>query len=175
MARSGLKKVVKTVRGARGSVRRTYWVKSNPNKPTLMQRAGRTAKTIGKGALALGTAAAVGALARRGVSHVSRNPERARQAFAAAKSAFAKARTGTGAELAHHLASEGGSHVAGHIGSRFGQVAGTAIGGMLGGAPGAALGGWVGSHAGGFVAGKHAAPHIARGAEWLRSKVRGHG
>jgi len=30
MARAGLKKVVKTVRGKRGTVKRTYWVKTNP-------------------------------------------------------------------------------------------------------------------------------------------------
>lgn len=175
MGRAGLKKVVKTVRGKRGTVRRSYWVKASAGKPSLMQRAAGAAKTVGKGALALGAVAAAGALARRGVRSLSGNPERARQAFASAKSAFAKARTGTGADLAHHLANEGGSHLASHFGSRFGQVAGTAIGGAIGGAPGAALGGWVGGQAGAFVTGRHAAPHIARGAEWLRGKVRGNG
>lgn len=55
MARNGLKKVVKTVKGKKRSVRRTYWVKSDPNagkkKGFLRRHAG---KLLGAAALAGG-------------------------------------------------------------------------------------------------------------------------
>jgi len=81
-------------------------------------------------------------------------------------------RKGVGADLGRHLASVGGEAAASHVGSHFGSVAGTAIGGLVGGAPGAALGNFLGGHAGSFVAGRHAAPHIARGAEWLHGRLK---
>lgn len=38
--RSGLKKVTKSVRGKHGSVRRSYWVKSNPKATTQQKQPG---------------------------------------------------------------------------------------------------------------------------------------
>jgi hypothetical protein len=68
MARAGLKKVQKTVRGKRGSVKRSYWVKSNPkeSKPRLRAQ-GEEPKKPGflrrhAGKIAIG-AATVGLLA----------------------------------------------------------------------------------------------------------------
>lgn len=53
MARSGLKKVVKTVKGKKGSARRAYWVKSDPNagkkKPGFLRR--HAGKILGAAAL----------------------------------------------------------------------------------------------------------------------------
>jgi hypothetical protein len=73
MARSGLKKVVKTVRSKKGSARRAYWVKSDPNvgkkKPGFLRR--HAGKILGAAALVGGaylahragaTAAAKGAV-----------------------------------------------------------------------------------------------------------------
>ena len=217
--RAGLKKVVKSVRGKRGSVRRTYWVKSSPKKaanprqseqkPGFLRR--HAGKIIGAAALAglayanrnkLAGAARGAGLALNAHKHSGRTAgamERAKDAFRAAKlgyssnrgmdrvdshiaragKAIGKARAGAttwrrsvGADLGDHLTRIGGAAAAEHVGSRFGQVAGTAIGGMFGGAPGAAVGGFIGGHAGGFVAGRHAAPHIARGATWLSNRLR---
>lgn len=72
-----------------------------------------------------------------------------------------------GAALTSHLAQVGGEAAASHIGSRFGQVAGTAVGGALLGPAGAGIGGFLGGHAGGFLANRHTASHISRGAERL--------
>jgi hypothetical protein len=73
MARAGLKKVIKTVKGKRGSARRAYWVKSDPNagkkKPGFLRR--HAGKILGAAALVGGaylahragaTAAAKGAV-----------------------------------------------------------------------------------------------------------------
>lgn len=76
-----------------------------------------------------------------------------------------------GAGLAHHLATVGGQAAAEHLGSRFGQVAGTSIGGLFGGPTGAAVGSFIGGHAGQYLGGRHAAPHIARGADWLARRM----
>lgn len=54
MARAGLKKVIKTVKGKKGSARRAYWVKSDPNagkkKPGFLRR--HAGKILGAAALA---------------------------------------------------------------------------------------------------------------------------
>lgn len=76
-----------------------------------------------------------------------------------------------GAALTEHLAKVGGEAAASHIGSRFGQVAGTAVGGAVAGPVGAGVGGFLGGHAGSFLAGRHAAPHIARGAAWAAQRM----
>lgn len=73
MARAGLKKVIKTVKGKKGSARRAYWVKSDPNagkkKPGFLRR--HAGKILGAAALVGGaylahragaTAAAKGAV-----------------------------------------------------------------------------------------------------------------
>jgi hypothetical protein len=57
MARSGLKKVVKTVRGKKGSVRRSYWMKSDPKAGKNGKRPGFLRRHAGK---ILGAAALVG-------------------------------------------------------------------------------------------------------------------
>jgi len=76
-----------------------------------------------------------------------------------------------GADLGRHLATTGGEALAGHVGSKFGGIAGTAVGGLLGHGPGAAVGGFIGQQAGGFLANRHTAPHIQRGAEWLHKRL----
>lgn len=223
--KSKLKKVVKNVRGKRGTVRRTYYVKSeSPQKPGFLRR--HAGKLLAGAALA-GLAVAnrhklAGAVrgarlalnAHKHAGNLASASERARDAFRMAKigymsnrgkdiadgsiqrvlqrgktavhnaranapqalqNARAKAtqwRRSTGADLAHHLTTQGGDVVASHVGSRFGQVAGTALGGLVGGAPGAALGAWVGQTGGAFLGSRHAAPHIARGAEWLANRMR---
>lgn len=70
MARSGLKKVVKTVKGKKGRVRRAYWVKAQGNQPKqgFMQRHSGAIKGV------IGTTAALAAaygLYRAG-GHISR-------------------------------------------------------------------------------------------------------
>ena len=75
MGRPGLKRVVKTVRGKHGSVKRTYWVKANPKEAS--KRQGKGAKEPGflrrnAGKLALGAAALAGTayMALRGAQYV---------------------------------------------------------------------------------------------------------
>lgn len=71
--RAGLKKVVKTVRGKRGTVRRSYYVKANeaPKKQGFLSR---HKGKIAAGALALGAAALASRhrLALRGAYHGAR-------------------------------------------------------------------------------------------------------
>lgn len=212
-----LKKVVKSVRGKHGTVRRTYYVKASPDQKKGIRQEG--AKGPGflrrhAGKLVAGAAIAGLALANRhkltgaGRNAVSswKNAEAGTGAVARAKESFRMAKLGysanrgmdridvhtrrlgratqglrdkattwrrnTGSELASHLGHVGGEAAAHHLGSRFGQVAGTAIGGMVAGPVGAGIGGFVGGHAGGFLAGKHSAPHIARGANWLAERMR---
>lgn len=215
MARAGLKKVVKSVRGKHGTVRRTYWVKSNL-KQTEQKGPGFLRRHAGKlvaGAALAGLAYAnrnklAGAArgARIGLSGKGSATQRAMDAFSMAKAGYtarrgqdnidfhmlrgkdalrrlgAKSgsvreratawRRGTGADLARHLSTVGGEAAASHVGARFGQVAGTAVGGMFGGPVGAGVGGFLGGHAGSFLAGRHTAPHIARGAGWLAERMR---
>lgn len=196
MGKPGLKKVVKSVRGKKGSVRRTYWVKSDP-KTAKQQQPGFLRRNAGKiaGVAALAGAAylgrhKIGALAGQ-AKHLALGPggnhaatagtagsrgERAKQAFHDARKKYGERATQwrrtTGADAVGHTARKLGEAGAEHFGSRFGQVAGTAIGGMFGGPAGAAVGGFAGGHFGGFVAGKHAAPHVQRGAEWLANRMR---
>jgi len=61
--RAGLKKVVKTVRGKKGTVKRSYWVK-----------AGNVAKTVGKVALAGAAVAGALHLAKKRGLLASKNP-----------------------------------------------------------------------------------------------------
>jgi hypothetical protein len=195
MGKPGLKKVVKSVRGKKGSVRRTYWVKSDP-KATKQQQPGFLRRNAGKiaGVAALAGAAylgrhKIGALTGQ-AKHLALGPggqhsssaaggsrgDRAKQAFHNAKKQYGERATQwrrtVGADAVRHTAEKMGTAGAEHFGSRFGQVAGTAIGGMFGGPAGAAVGGFAGGHFGGFVAGKHAAPHVQRGAEWLANRMR---
>lgn len=218
---SKLKKVVKTVRGKRGSVRRTYYVKSNPQAAKNLQSADgarpgflrrHAGKIVGAAALA-GLAyanrnklAGAASGARIGLKGSGTRMQRAMDAFSMAKAGYASRRgqdaidfhalrgkeamrglasrtgnlrqratdwrRGTGSDLARHLGSVGGEAAASHIGSRFGQVAGTTVGGLLGGPLGAGIGGFLGGHTGNFLASRHAAPHIARGAGWLAERMR---
>lgn len=240
--RQNLKKVVKTVRGKRGSVRRTYWVHANepPKKQGFLRRhAGKLLAGAAIAGLAIanrhklaGAArgaglalsahkhsgsmasasekardafrmAKVGYASNRGMDRVDGLMSRARvhapMAQASAQRGLAKARgsaaalagrvraganmenvrtkatawrRGTGADLAHHLASTGGDAAVSHFGSRFGQVAGTGLGAMMGGPAGMAVGGFIGGQAGAFLGSRHAAPHIARGANWLADRMR---
>lgn len=182
------------MRGKKGSVRRTYWVKSDPK--ATKQQPGFLRRNAGKiaGVAALAGAAYLGrhkiaALAGHG-KHLALGPggaqsfsaagssrtDRAKQAFRNAKQHYGAQATNwrrtVGADAVRHTAEKLGTAGAEHFGSRFGQVAGTAIGGMFGGPAGAAVGGFAGGHFGGFVAGKHAAPHVQRGAEWLANRLR---
>lgn len=240
--KSKLKKVVKNVRGKRGTVRRTYYVKSEvPQKKGFLRR--HAGKLLAGAALAglayanrhkLAGAARGASLALNAHKHSGSNATmstRAKDAFRMAKIGFANNRgmdiadgslhrarmafagtaghrlrgqralasgqnalrnaranmpqtlnnarakatewrRSTGADLAHHMATQGGDVVASHVGSRFGQVAGTAVGGLMGGPGGAAVGAWAGQTAGAFLGSRHAAPHIARGAEWLANRMR---
>jgi len=203
-----LKKVVKSVRGKHGTVRRAYYVKANqdPPKQGFLRRhagklvagaaiaglalanrhkltgAGRNALSAWKGA-APGTKATdraresfrmakLGYSANRGMDKIDVHMRRAGRATQGLRDKATTWRRTTGAGLAQHLGHVGGEAAAQHFGSRFGQVAGTSIGGMFGGPAGAAIGGFIGGHAGGFLAGKHSAPHIARGANWLAERIR---
>ena len=219
---SKLKKVVKTVRGKHGSVRRTYYVQASPKKSGKLQNARmaeqrpgflrrHAGKLVGAAALA-GLAyanrkklAGAASGARIGLSGKGSAAQRAMDAFSMAKAGFASRRgqdsidyhmlrgrkaaqsivgtsnirqratewrKNTGADLAHHLSTASGEAAASHVGSRFGQVAGTAIGGMFAGPVGASIGGFMGGHVGNFLAGRHAAPHISRGASWLAERMR---
>lgn len=233
--RGKLKKVVKNVRGKHGTVRRTYYVKSEvPQKKGFLRRhagkllAGATLAGLAyanrhklagaaRGAgLALNAhkhsgstatmserakdafrMAKIGYSNNRGMDIADGSLHRARMAFAgtagqrlrgqrAISDARAKVpqalntartratewRRNTGADLAHHMATQGGDVVASHVGSRFGQVAGTTVGGLIAGPAGAAVGAWAGQTAGSFLGSRHAAPHIARGADWLASRMR---
>lgn len=109
--RAGLKKVVKTVRGKKGTVRRSYWVKSNPKaagnragaaKPGFLARhGGKLAAGVALGALALanrhklmGAGRGVG-LALNAHKHSGQNApamEKAKDAFRAAKLGYASNR-----------------------------------------------------------------------------------
>lgn len=231
--RGNLKKVVKTVRGKKGGVRRTYWVKSQeapPKQGFLRRHAGKLLAGAAIAGLAVANRHKLSGAARGAQMALNAHKhsgtqlstsERARDAFRMAKIGYqsnrgmdrvdglmsrarvhaplardaaqrglAKTRAGaqramrnlpekatawrrgTGADLAHHLATTGGDAAASHFGSRFGQVAGTAVGGLMGGPAGMAVGGFLGGQAGSFLGSRHAAPHVARGAEWLANRMR---
>ncbi len=200
MGRPGLKRVVKTVRGKHGSVKRTYWVKANPKEAS--KRQGKGAKEPGflrrnAGKLALGAVALAGTayLARKrlsGSGHTkllgsgsaahsgASNPE---SPFQKARAAFREKtkthreglrnyRRTVGADLAGHMTRVGGEAAAHHIGSKFGSIAGTAIGGAVSGPVGASIGGFLGGHAGGFLANRHTEKHINRVANWAVNRMR---
>ena len=183
-SRRGLKKVTKTVRGPKGSVKRTYWVKANPKAGGSMRQAGpdgepgflrRHAGKIMAGAALLG-GAALGArhIQKHGLSKTGQQLQGlGHTAFSAAKSRITGFRQHTGGGLAAHLAHVGGEAALSHVGSRFGQVAGTAVGGFLGGAPGAALGGFFGGHAGNFLAGHYGGSHVQKLANWVGNRAQG--
>lgn len=106
MNRAGLKRVRKTVRGKRGSVQRTYWVKANPAKPGMRrlknadagpngQRPGFLRRHAGKIAAVAGLAGAAYATSKVARGHWGGNT-----AIAGAI---------RGASLAHHIRSGSGS------------------------------------------------------------------
>lgn len=210
MNRSGLRKVTKSVKGKHGSIRRSYWVKSN-QKTTNQNQPGFIRRNAGK--IVIGAAALAGAaylvhhgLKNRGmienakpiwngsIAHAHNMPNiatgssahhrgaqesmQSRSTFRDAKAAILNMkgraqdyRRTVGADLGRHLATTGGDALASHVGARFGGIAGTAVGGFVGNLPGAAAGGFVGQQAGSYLASRHAAPHIQRGAEWLHKRL----
>lgn len=203
--RPGLKLVKKTVRGKKGSVQRSYWVKSNPkakgnNRTLAEKKPGFLRRHAGKiaGVAALAGAAYLGRNHLKGLAggktppqlgpghgaqHAGAPAGAAHSRFSKAKEAFVAHgkkhgekltnwRRGEGADLMHRMANVAGSAGAEHLGSKFGHTAGTAIGGMFGGPVGAGVGGFLGGQAGSFIAGRRAAPHIKRGAEWLGNRMR---
>lgn len=168
--RQGLRKVVKTVRGKKGTVRRSYWVKSNPKvaAPRQAKGPGFLSQHGGKLLAAIPTALTAASMAGKAWKH----REAAVSAFKMARHDFSGFRKGTGGDLAHHLLNAGGEHLTGHVGGAVGGRLGMALGGAIGGAPGAALGSFVGGHAGGFLAGRYGGSHVARGAKMLADRLR---
>ena len=187
--RAGLKKVTKTVKGRKGTVRRSYWVKASQaakkGRPVAQQKQpGFLRRNAGKivGGLALAGAAAYGlhrmrkgggSLLGSGKAPTARERanERVRKAWGNAREHFTNWRRGEGAKLAEHMTHVGGDAAAEHIGSYAGSRLGGALGTALGGGVGGAMGSFLGGHAGSFVARGRAAPHIKRGAEWISNRM----
>jgi len=195
--REGLKKVTKTVKGKKGTIRRSYWVKANqaarkgdpvgPKKPGFLRRnagkivggialagaaaygAHKLAKGLnGRAALQLGT----GAPAKSSPSAARQQAERhVREAWGKARQNFTDWRRGEGAKLTQHMMHVGGEAAAEHVGQYAGSRLGGALGTAMGGGAGGAMGSFLGGHAGGFVARGRAAPHIKRGAEWVANRM----
>lgn len=190
MGRPGLKKVVKTVRGKHGSVKRTYWVKANPKEAS--KRQGKGAKEPGflrrnAGKLALGAAALAGTayMARKhlsGSGHAKiwkgsvgnkANVWQGSVAHSGAKtpeSPFQRARSALRDKMAPHghrlteYRRTVGADLAGHMTRVGGEAAAHHIGSKFGSVAGTAIGGAVsgpvGAGIGGFLGG-HAGGFLA--------------
>lgn len=114
MARAGLRKVTKTVRGKHGASRRSYWVRA-------VDAVKKHHKALAVGAITLAT----GALA------VHKRQALGSGAMSAAKSADHWRQYG-GARLAEKLVKAVGAKTAEHVGTKLGQRVGARIGRKLG-------------------------------------------
>jgi len=115
MNRSGLKKVTKTVRGRKGSVLRSYWVKAKEGARHASGRVKRFAKDHGAKVI---TGAALGAGAMLAYKH------RASFTQANATKHWTKFRKGAGARLGEHLVNAAGTSLLGYAASQAGKFAG---------------------------------------------------
>lgn len=173
MSRPGLKKVVKTVRGKRGSVRRSYWVRAgNAPKRTVRPAAQHGPSRLGQVAGMALAAAPVIFTASKAARFAWQNRAAAQQMFKLARHDFAGFRRGTGGELAQHLLNQGGQTLTGMAGGHIGSRIGGTIGGMVGGGGGAMVGSWLGEHAGGFLASKYGSGHAQRLADAIGTRIR---
>ena len=142
MARSGLKKVVKTVKGKKGTVKRSYWVKASLPQKKATGIAGKARKAltalrtmggnhyvqsalIGAGTGALGKAAA---LHGAGVDVARVGMERAQQSQSAGG---ARARALAAGSFAHFGSSLGTQMLAAHRNKSSLKTLGAYIGGAI--------------------------------------------
>lgn len=190
--RTGLRKVVKTVKGKKGTVRRSYWVKSAQTRPpgqrTLRQsqpsKEGflqRHAGKIAAGAALLGAAALhrhklTGAV-RSAQSSLGKTRggavQRAQKAFSAAKRGYESQRgkdridaltkrLGPTAKAARRGVGSLAGHLVSNAGAALANHAGSAAGSYAGSALGGMFGGPLGAHVGGIVG-----SHVG---EWLSER-----
>lgn len=114
--RAGLKKVVKTVRGKRGSVRRTYYVKGSeaPKKAGFLRRhAGKLA--VGAALVGAGVLASRHRLALRGAYHGAKATHQENRAINAGNARYGK---GMGMlQQAKHVLS--GARTGAHVGEEM--------------------------------------------------------
>lgn len=190
--RAGLKKVQKTVKGKKGTVRRTYWVKANQaarkGQPVAQKQPGFLRRNAGKivGGLALAGAAAYGLHRMRkggsgkllgaGNSPLQLGSGSGHTAFhePANRKPSARERANEHVRSAWGKARESftqwrrgeGAKLAEHMTHVGGEAAaehiGTHVGSRLGGALGTAFGGGAGGAVGSFLGG-HAGGFVARG------------
>lgn len=118
MNRAGLKRVVKSTRGRKGSVLRSYWVKA---KDTASQTAGRAKRFAKDHSGKIIAGAALGAGAVLAYKH------RASFTQANATKHWTKFRKGAGARLGEHLVNAAGTSLLGLAASQAGKFAGRKV------------------------------------------------
>ena len=155
MAKVGLRKIVKTVRGKHGLSRRTYWIRAKESMRRAVLRYGPTA---GK---ALGTAALMAAGAYMASKHGSK-----------ARSGFVAFRRGSGSQLTGKLITAVGEKLVSHAGETAGRRVGGYVGRKVGGRRGRVFGEMVGETVGGVTASHFADRHIERASKAAAKRVR---
>jgi len=168
--KSGLRKVTKTVRGKKGSVRRSYWVKAKEGALSLVRAHGK--KVLAGAALA---GAAALAYKHRG-SFSNDNLWKTRVSFDEHKSkaqrSWKKFRRGAGARLAEHLVNTAGDRIVDYAAERAGRSAGS-FGKKHGGKYGKKVARFVVSESVSFMGHEAAKPHVARAGKFAARAVRG--
>lgn len=125
MNRSGLKRVVKSTRGRKGSVLRSYWVKAQTGAKKTIRQAKRFGKDhsalLATGA-ALGTGALLAYKHRGSFTHDNYLAKRSE-----ASKGWTKFRKQTGAKLGEHLVNAAGTALVGFAANQIGKFAGNRV------------------------------------------------
>lgn len=132
--RVGLRKVTKTVRGKKGSVRRSYWVRAKSSVSAFAKKHGKKALIGTAGALAT---AGLGALAYKHRASFSnenlwKHKVEIEKHKSAAVKGFHRFRKGLGARLGEHLVNAAGQRLIDYGAERAGKAVGRSLRGSTG-------------------------------------------